>query len=268
MTLEERAEQAKNMITKQRQDLEKSFRRFKSDHDINAALERLIRWEKRTTDLIREQVHPTEATKFSNKRMMIPVAGDPAHRFAEDCGIYDSFLLTLAEEIDEHPEGILSPAVPVETPGQQIGHNSEPSSDIFIIHGHDEENRSRLKDLLHDEWDLPSIILAKKPGKGRTLIEKFEQEAQSAIYAFAILTPDDVVSSKDKKYPQPRPNVIFELGWFCGRLHRGKVCILLRKGTKIHSDLAGISYIEFVESILEKEGEIKKELLAANILTK
>jgi predicted nucleotide-binding protein len=74
--------------------------------------------------------------------------------------------------------------------------------------------------------------------------------------------------SEDEAYAQPRPNVIFELGRFYGRLCRGKVCILFRKGTKIHSDLDGISRIEFGDSILEKEGEIKKELLAANILTK
>jgi hypothetical protein len=173
MTLQERAEQAKNMIAKQRQNLAEIFRQFRSDHDITAARERRVRWKERTTHLIREQVHPTEATNFSNKRTMISIAGEPARDFADECGIYESFLLALAEEIDKYPEDILSPAVPVETPVEQIEQNSEPSNAIFIIHGHDEKNRSRLKDLLHEEWDLTSIILAKKPGKGRTLIEKF-----------------------------------------------------------------------------------------------
>jgi predicted nucleotide-binding protein len=78
-----------------------------------------------------------------------------------------------------------------------------------------------------------------KPGKGRTLIEKFEQEAQRAVFAFAILTPDDWVSLDEVEYAQARPNVVFELGWFFGRLRREKVCILLQRGTRIHSDLDG-----------------------------
>ena len=50
-----------------------------------------------------------------------------------------------------------------------------------------------------------------KPARGRTLIEKFEQEAKKASYAFAILTPDDMIRSTKKRYRQPRPNVV--LNW-------------------------------------------------------
>jgi predicted nucleotide-binding protein len=51
-----------------------------------------------------------------------------------------------------------------------------------------------------------------EPGKGRTLIEKFEEEARDAVFAFALLTPDDVIKTEKVEYIQPRPNVIFELG--------------------------------------------------------
>lgn len=140
------------------------------------------------------------------------------------------------------------------------------SRQIFIVHGHDEANTLRLERLLKERWELESIILREKPGKGRTLIEKFEQEAQGVTYAFVLFTPDDLIEVPDKKYAQARPNAIFELGWFYGRLSRQRVCILFKKGTKIHSDLDGIIRIEFDNSIEEKIVEIERELTAANLI--
>jgi predicted nucleotide-binding protein len=87
---------------------------------------------------------------------------------------------------------------------------------------------------------------------------------------FAILTPDDMIRSRDNsteyEYLQPRPNVIFELGWFYGKLGRAKVCILHKKGAMIHSDLQGISHIQFNKSILEKVTEIESELKAGDLI--
>lgn len=136
---------------------------------------------------------------------------------------------------------------------------------VFIIHGHDALNAHKLHDFLKDELNLVPIIMSFQPGKGRTLIEKFEQEAEGTDFAFAILTPDDMVKSADGQYAQARPNVVFELGWFYGRLGRHNVCILLKQGTQIHSDLDGISRIEFGEDVTEKAIDIEKELRAARI---
>lgn len=93
--------------------------------------------------------------------------------------------------------------------------------------------------MIEKRWDLNPIILRDQPAKGRTLIEKFEQEAINVAYAFAIFTPDDIVRTQPGEYLQARPNVIFELGWFYSKLGWGKVCILFKRGTKIHSDLEG-----------------------------
>jgi len=75
-----------------------------------------------------------------------------------------------------------------------------------------------------------------------------------------LLSPDDVIKSTKGDYSQARPNVIFELGWFYGRLGRDKVCILFKEGTEIHSDLHGVSRIQFRSSVSEKIEEIEKEL--------
>jgi len=111
-------------------------------------------------------------------------------------------------------------------------------------------------------------VLSLKPGRGRTIIQKFEEEAQRAVFALALFTPDDVVNIAGEEYAQPRPNAIFELGWFFGRLGRESVCILFRRGTRIHSDLDGISRIEFDSSVAEKIGEIERELLGGRVIAK
>lgn len=153
------------------------------------------------------------------------------------------------------------------TDDNEIDKVQRNSNEVFIIHGHDMEALREIEILLDARWGLKIIILSDMPGKGRTLIEKFEEEAKKASYAFAILTPDDVIQLPTHEYLQARPNVIFELGWFYGRLGHEKVCILNKKGAVIHSDLAGISRIEFDKSISEKVPEIEDELKAANLIS-
>jgi len=137
---------------------------------------------------------------------------------------------------------------------------------VFLIHGHDELNALKLEKHLRDNHGLTATILSDVAGKGRTLIEKFEEEALKAAYAFALLTPDDEVQTAGGQYAQARPNVAFELGWFYGRLGRSRVCVLLKKGTRLHSDLDGINRIEFEGSVDEVATEIERELRASALI--
>jgi predicted nucleotide-binding protein len=145
----------------------------------------------------------------------------------------------------------------------QINQNQ---SQVFIIHGHDMMAPLQLEKMIKKRWHLNPIILRDQPAKGRTLIEKFEQEAISVAYAFAIFTPDDIVSTEAGEYLQARPNVIFELGWFYRKLGRDKVCMLFKRGTKIHSDLEGIERLEFNGSIEEIAVKIEDELRSAKLI--
>lgn len=137
---------------------------------------------------------------------------------------------------------------------------------VFLIHGHDTANTLKLRLLVSERFGLVPIILSEQPSKGRSVLEKFEDEAGTAAYAFALLTPDDFIKKELGEYTQARPNVLFELGWFYGRLGRDRVSMLLRKGTGIPSDLDGIVRIQFQHSIEEKIIEIETELRAAGLL--
>ena len=138
---------------------------------------------------------------------------------------------------------------------------------IFVIHGRDEAKWRELKDIIQSEFRLNPIVLLQQPDAGcKTVIEKFEHYAQTCSYAIAVFTPDDEVTSGAETYLQARPNVIYELGWFCGRLGRGNVMLLLKEGTTMFSDFGGIIQKRFTQNVAEKVVEIRQDLEASGVL--
>ena len=115
---------------------------------------------------------------------------------------------------------------------------------IFIIHGRDNEIKETVARFLQ-RLDLEPVILHERSNQGRTIIEKFEQHAQVG-FAIALLTPDDAGAlQEDMEHlkPRARQNVIFEFGYFIGRLGRNHVCALTKGDVEIPSDYAGVIYI-------------------------
>lgn len=111
-------------------------------------------------------------------------------------------------------------------------------------------------------------MLSEQPDQGLTIIEKFEKYASQCSYAFALFTPDDIISDGDTEYFQARPNVIFELGWFYANLGRSRVCILDQASEKsrIFSDLQGVMRVQFNNDVSEKYLDIERELKSVGII--
>ena len=121
---------------------------------------------------------------------------------------------------------------------------SMDTNEIFIIHGRDNETKEAIARFL-ERLDLNPIILHEQSNQGRTIIEKFEQHAQVG-FAIALLTPDDVGAHQEDARnlePRARQNVIFEFGYFIGRLGRNRVCALTKGDVEIPSDYDGVVYI-------------------------
>lgn len=138
---------------------------------------------------------------------------------------------------------------------------------IFVIHGHDEAKWRELKHLLIEQFQLNPIVLTEQPSAGcTTIIEKFEHYARTCSFAIALFTPDDQIRENDRFYLQARPNVIYEVGWFCGRLGREHVMLLLKEGTEIFSDFGGIIQSRFMNNVAEQILTIKRELAAAGVI--
>jgi predicted nucleotide-binding protein len=137
---------------------------------------------------------------------------------------------------------------------------------VLVIHGRDELNLLRLKELLRDRLRLELVLLNDKPARGQTIIEKFEQQAATADFAVALMTPDDLVQFEKKRYFQARPNVHLEIGWAYCYFGRARVCILAMRGTHIPSNLGGINRVEFEKSVNEVAHQLECELESAGII--
>jgi predicted nucleotide-binding protein len=109
-------------------------------------------------------------------------------------------------------------------------------------------------------------VLHEQANAGRTILEKFEQHAASAAYAVVLLTADDEggpVSATGRR-PRGRQNVIFELGFFFGKLGRQRVAVLLDQDVERPSDIDGLVYISLDSAGAWKQS-LARELRAVNI---
>ena len=109
------------------------------------------------------------------------------------------------------------------------------------------------------------IILRDQPSGGLTVIEKFERDASNVRLVFVLITPDDVGSLKKtraKAQARARQNVIFEMGYFVGKLGRSsRRVVLLSKGQiELPSDIAGVIHIDVGNGIEAAGEEIRREL--------
>jgi len=80
-------------------------------------------------------------------------------------------------------------------------------------------------------------------GLGNTFIETLINALPRFDFAILVLTPDDLINSRELESFGPRDNVIFELGLFMGRLGRSRAFVLHQSNAtlKIPSDLSGMT---------------------------
>ena len=119
---------------------------------------------------------------------------------------------------------------------------------IFLVHGRE---LSAVRDVQVFVQQITGILpesLADSPGRGDTIIEKFERRANDATFAIVLLTPDDRGGVADAEpaafQPRARQNVVLELGYFIAKLGRDRVAVL-NAGVERPSDIDGVSYIAY-----------------------
>lgn len=134
---------------------------------------------------------------------------------------------------------------------------------VFIVHGHDDAAKQEVARTL-EKAGFEAIILHEQPDAGHTIIEKFENYADVS-FAVILYTRCDLGRAKEmpvdsEKY-RARQNVIFEHGFFLGRLGRDHVCALVKEDVETPGDLSGVIYVP-----MDKAGAWKMSL-AANMKT-
>lgn len=175
------------------------------------------------------------------------LASDKEKKHAYISGLNSTIpiLQSMIEEIEEYWED--NSLTRVSTSAKKI--SPEHLRDVFIIHGRDDGTKETVARFI-ERLGLKPIILHEEPNQGQTIIEKFEQHAEVA-FAIALLTPDDtggLAEEEPSHKPRARQNVIFELGYFTGKLGRQGVCALTKGPVEIPSDYYGVLYIPFEES--------------------
>ena len=78
-------------------------------------------------------------------------------------------------------------------------------------------------------------------------LEALTRSVHDFDFAALVLTPDDLLTSRDDVSRSPRDNVIFELGLFMGALGRERTFIIYNRDSKLKlpSDLAGVTAATF-----------------------
>lgn len=141
---------------------------------------------------------------------------------------------------------------------------------IFIVHGHDTAARDSIRIYVQKHTNVMPVSLAEQPGRGTTIIEKFEKYGGEADYVIVLLSPDDVGqtvarhANGETPDPRARQNVVLELGYFIGKLGRDKVLVMDMEVER-PSDLAGLSYVEYPGE--NWKDDLREELNEAGLIS-
>jgi predicted nucleotide-binding protein len=135
----------------------------------------------------------------------------------------------------------------------------EPLNSIFVVHGHDSSLREDVVGYVV-QLKLHPVILSRVGEAQQSLFQKFMNSANDSRFAIVLLSADDLGTSR-AQYEAPgvgdrslqfraRQNVIFELGFFYGRLGWENVFVVYKPPTQVFpnfehpSDLLGTVFDE------------------------
>jgi predicted nucleotide-binding protein len=94
-------------------------------------------------------------------------------------------------------------------------------------------------------------VVSDRPTDDRTLVKRFQGQAQRSCYAVVVLTADDVGTPRldpdEEPYfsPRARQGVVFQMGYLVGLLTPARVCVLYEHGVELPSDLDDLAYLPF-----------------------
>ena len=176
------------------------------------------------------------------------------------------------------------------------------SKDVFVVHGTDFAPVKELKAIIEEAGLIP-IVLHEQASKGMTIIEKLEKYSNVGFAFIILTPDDKgfdgkgvqkllssfmgkqnftqmefefyltvAPSGKAEEFvrnfialfrDRARQNVVLEFGYFMGKLNRERICCLYKGDIELPSDMQGICYVHFNNSVNEVKDMILKELREA-----
>jgi predicted nucleotide-binding protein len=131
---------------------------------------------------------------------------------------------------------------------------------VFISHGRSPDWRE-VQSYIEKDLSIETLELAQQPNRGRTVLQKLDDESEKCSFAVVVMTGDDQVGTGA---PRARENVLHEIGFFQGKLGLENVCLLHEEGTNIPSNIHGLVYIPFPKGLVSAGfGVLARELKTA-----
>jgi predicted nucleotide-binding protein len=172
-------------------------------------------------------------------------------------------------------DAVVEEAQAVYSPNTATNSSAPQNKKVFVVHGHDEKLKVQVARFL-EKLELEPVILHEQADRGLTIIEKFEKHSEVS-FAVVLLSPDDAGGKLKEEFrwmgfgqemetetlkARARQNVIFEFGYFIGKLGRANVCGLYCEGVELPSDYSGVLYTK-VDDGGAWQFNLLKELKAA-----
>ena len=124
--------------------------------------------------------------------------------------------------------------------------NSTRKKKVFIVHGHNDALKQEVARII-EKQGIEAVILSEQANQGKTIIEKIEENADVDA-AICLFTGDDYGRAKGTEAEEDklraRQNVVFEAGYFMGKLGRENVIIVADKDLELPSDMQGVVYTD------------------------
>jgi len=111
---------------------------------------------------------------------------------------------------------------------------------IFIVHGHNGGVKDKVANFI-SKLGIEPIILNEQINKGHTLLEIFEKYSDIKV-AIIIFTNEDTGNGGSEYENKARQNLIFEAGYFLGKIGKKNMIVIAEQGVIMPSVLEGYSY--------------------------
>ena len=125
----------------------------------------------------------------------------------------------------------------------------EPMENVSIFIGSSKEGLDVAQAIELQLQDDGEVTIWKDGVFGLSIgtLESLVNELDRFDFGILVLTPDDVIISRDITSQAPRDNVMFEIGLFMGRLGRSRTFVVCSDcpNLKLPSDLAGVSITRY-----------------------
>lgn len=204
--------------------------------------EAFITWHTKAERFIRKKYGDgLEFKNFSSTHftLMVYTFNETHEDFVRACrrglesirGVFKAYLEEMEDESNDGCESVIKEVK-----------NTNLYDKVFVVHGHDEKLKEAVARVIEKQGIQP-IILSEQLNQGATIIEKFEKNSNVGA-AICLFTDDDEGKASDEKdvKKRARQNVVFETGYFMGRLGRDKIIMIVDSEVEVPSDMQGVVY--------------------------